>query len=189
MDSQDFFDSFLLEVIHFLNSKSRIYKSLLKPKFCWTEKHIHSKEIIIKIFPTKILKTLDMKFPSKIYFVDNFDKFSPWEISVKFGWFLSKCRRIHLQHFVNNVVLYCMDWLNKATGSMLIEFWLWDVSGSSLAIDNLFLQSSWLYFVYISCTIRVTWHVDHMTLNYIKHLSKRCEFCSINIHKKCMPQG
>jgi len=100
-----------------------------------------------------------------------------------------KSRHIHLQHFVNNVVLYYMDWLNKATGSMLIEFLTLDVSGSSLAIDNLFLQSSWLYFVYISCTIRVTWPVHHMTLNYIKHLSKRCEFCSINIHKKCMPQG
>ena len=107
-----------------------------------------------------------------------------------FLWPLQKSRHIHHQHFVNNVVLYYMDWLNKATGSMLIEFSTLDVSGSCLGpIDNLFLQSSWLYFVYISCTIRVTWPVHHMTLNYIKHLSKRCEFCSINIHKKCMPQG
>ena len=118
-----------------------------------------------------------------------------WKLSIfgsknfDFYGLIQKSRHIHLQHFVNNVVLYYMDWLNKATGSMLIEFLTLDVSGSSLAIDNLFLQSSWLYFVYISCTIRVTWPVHHMTLNYIKHLSKRCEFCSINIHKKCMPQG
>ena len=131
----------------------------------------------------KFLKAIDFWFKNSIFWCKNHLK------NFNFYDLIQKSRHIHLQHFVNNVVLYYMDWLNKATGSMLIEFLTLDVSGSSLAIDNLFLQSSWLYFVYISCTIRVTWPVHHMTLNYIKHLSKRCEFCSINIHKKCMPQG
>ena len=62
---------------------------------------------------------------------------------------LHKSRHIHHQHFVNNVVLYYMDWLNKATGSMLIEFSTLDVSGSCLAIDNPNHHD------YISCTFRV----------------------------------
>lgn len=41
-----------------------------------TNRRIRSKEIIEKNFPSKIQKTLDMKFPSKIYFVENIDKFS-----------------------------------------------------------------------------------------------------------------
>ena len=150
------------------NHKNLNFSKNFIPKFWWN--------FWFKIYQSKILITFSWElsiFGSKIHFYD----------------LIQKSRHIHLQHFVNNVVLYYMDWLNKATGSMLIEFLTLDVSGSSLAIDNLFLQSSWLYFVYISCTIRVTWPVHHMTLNYIKHLSKRCEFCSINIHKKCMPQG